>query len=113
MTLMVILVLVILQIFFLLNNSVWTSKGEYCLNGITRSKAIYICEENDIDCLEKDFTFDEIKNCDEAFVTGTFAGIIPVSSIENRSLSSINSNSMTNHLRKLYKELIQKNIIKS
>jgi len=101
------------NLFFIKDNSVLTSKGEYCLNGITRSKAIYLCHKNGINCHQKDFTFDEIIDCDEAFVTGTFAGIIPVSSIENRSLSSINSNSMTNHLRKLYKELIQKNIIKS
>jgi len=100
------------NLFFIKNNSVWTSKGEYCLNGITRSKAIYLCEKNDINCYQKDFTFDEIKDCDEAFVTGTFAGIIPVSSIENRNLSSINSNSLTNHIRGLYNDHIKENISK-
>ncbi len=98
------------NLFFIKNNSVWTSKGKYCLNGITRSKAIYICKENDIDCLEKDFTFDEIKNCDEAFVTGTFAGIIPVSKIENKNLPSTNSSSLTNQIRNLYNKHIQENI---
>ena len=67
---------------FIKNNSVITSSGEFCLNGITRSKAIYVCEKNNIVCIHKNFTFDEVKNCDEAFVTGTFAGIIPVSKIE-------------------------------
>ena len=98
------------NLFFIKNNSVWTSRGEYCLNGITRSKAIYLCEKNDINCYQKDFTFDEIEDCDEAFVTGTFAGIIPVSSLENRNLSSINSNSLTNHIRDLYNHHIQENI---
>ena len=98
------------NLFFIKNNSVLTSKGEYCLNGITRSKAIYLCRKNDINCYQRDFTFDEIIDCDEAFVTGTFAGIIPVSSIENRNLSSINSNSLTNHIRKLYKNHIHQNI---
>ena len=92
---------------------VWTSRGEYCLNGITRSKAIYLCEKNDINCYQKDFTFDEIKDCDEAFVTGTFAGIIPVSSIENRKLLSINSNSLTNHIRNLYNNYIIENLNKT
>jgi len=101
------------NLFFIKNNSVWTSRGEYCLNGITRSKAIYLCEKNDINCYQKDFTFDEIKDCDEAFVTGTFAGIIPVSSLENRNLSSINSNSLTNHIRNLYNHHIHKNIKRS
>ena len=74
---MEILVHAIQQTFFYKGDCVWTSRGEYCLNGITRSKAIYLCEKNDINCYQKDFTFDEIKDCDEAFVTGTFAGIIP------------------------------------
>ena len=100
------------NLFFIKNNSVLTSKGEYCLNGITRSKAIYICKKNDINCLQKDFTFDEIKNCDEAFVTGTFAGIIPVSKIENRNLISTNSNSLTNHIRELYNKHLNNNIKK-
>ena len=98
------------NLFFIINNEIWTSKGEYCLNGITRSKAIYICKKNDIACFEKDFNFDDIKHCDEAFVTGTFAGIIPVSRIEDRKLSSTRSHSLTNHLRSLYNQYIQENV---
>ena len=100
------------NLFFIKDNSVWTSKGEYCLNGVTRSKAIYLCEKNDINCYQKDFTFDEIKDCDEAFVTGTFAGIIPVSSLENKKLSSIKSSSLTNHIRDLYNHHINESINK-
>ena len=100
------------NLFFIKNNSVLTSKGKYCLNGITRGKAINICEKNDISCFQKDFTFDEINNCDEAFVTGTFAGIIPVSKIEDRDLSSIKTNSLTNHIRELYNQHIHENISK-
>ena len=98
------------NLFFIKKDIVWTSKGEYCLNGITRSKAISICDNNNITCLQKNFTFDEIQNCDEAFVTGTFAGIIPVSRIENNKLSSTNSNSLTNHIRMLYNNHIKENI---
>ncbi len=100
------------NLFFIKNNSVLTSKGEYCLNGITRSKTIYICEQNNINCFQKDFTFDEVKDCDEAFVTGTFAGIIPVSKIENKNLPSTKSNSLTNQIRMLYNEHINNNIKK-
>ena len=98
------------NLFFIKKDIVWTSKGEYCLNGITRSKAISICDNNNIACLQKNFTFDEIQNCDEAFVTGTFAGIIPVARIENNKLSSTNSNSLTNHIRMLYNNHIKENI---
>jgi len=98
------------NLFFIKDSTVLTSKGEYCLNGITRSKAIYICENNSISCFQQNFTFDEIQNCDEAFVTGTFAGIIPVSKIEDRKLTSTNLDSLTNHIRNLYNKHIRENI---
>ena len=99
------------NLFFIRNNQVITSMGEYCLNGITRGKAIEICNSNDIPCIEKNFTYDDIKDCDEAFVTGTFAGIIPVSRIEQRALRSTNSDSIVNKIRLLYIKHIQENIL--
>ena len=98
------------NLFFIRENKVLTSKGEYCLNGITRGKAIMICQSNDISISEQDFIFDDIIDCDEAFVTGTFAGIIPVSKIENRKLKSTNSDSVVNKIRFLYNKHIQENI---
>ena len=98
------------NLFFVKNNEIFTSTGEYCLNGITRSKAIKICSENKIKCHQINFTYDDIKDCDEAFVTGTFAGIIPVSELENRKLKSIHPDSAVNHIRLLYNNHIKKNI---
>jgi len=98
------------NLFFVKGNKVLTSKGEYCLNGITRGKAIMICKSNDISISEEDFIFDDIVDCDEAFVTGTFAGIIPVSKIENRNLKSTRSDSLVNQIRFLYNKHIQENI---
>jgi branched-chain amino acid aminotransferase len=98
------------NLFFVKENKVLTSKGEYCLNGITRGKAIMICQSNNIPILEQDFIFDDIIDCDEAFVTGTFAGIIPVSKIEDRDLKSTNSDSLVNQIRFLYNKHIKENI---
>ena len=95
------------NLFFVQKNEVWTSSGTYCLNGITRGKAIEICRENHIICRQQNFTFEEIKNCEEAFVTGTFAGIIPVKMLEERELKSTNTNSLVNKLRKLYLKKIK------
>ena len=95
------------NLFFIKNDTVLTSSGEYCLNGITRGKAIRICNENHIKCVQSDFTFEDIKNCNEAFVTGTFAGIIPVSQLEGRKLESTNSDSLVNKIRMLYNKEIQ------
>ena len=98
------------NLFFVKENKVLTSKGEYCLNGITRGKAIIVCQSNNIPILERDFIFDDIIDCDEAFVTGTFAGIIPVSKIEDRNLKSTSSDSLVNQIRFLYNKHIQENI---
>ena len=98
------------NLFFIKENKVLTSKGKYCLNGITREKAINICHSNNIPIFEEDFTFNDIFDCDEAFVTGTFAGVIPVSKIESRVLKSTNSDSLANRIRFLYNKKIQEEI---
>ncbi len=100
------------NLFFIKNSEIITSKGEYCLNGITRSKTIKVCKENNIPYYEKNFTFKDIEDCQEAFVTGTFGGIVPVSILENKSLYSIDRESLTNKIRKLYLKDIE-NYIKS
>jgi len=98
------------NLFFIKDNTVFTSTGKYCLNGITRGKAILVCNQNNIPCSETDFTFEDTNNCNEAFVTGTFAGIIPVSQLEGRKLESTNSDSLVNKIRMLYNQEIQHNI---
>ena len=98
------------NLFFIKENKVITSTGEYCLNGITRGKAIQLCHENNIECNEMNFRFKDIINCDESFVTGTFAGIIPVANIENRELKSTNPSSTVNKIRKFYNKKIEEYI---
>tara|TARA_B100000900_G_scaffold396396_1_gene395649 strand:+ start:14969 stop:15880 length:912 start_codon:yes stop_codon:yes gene_type:complete len=98
------------NLFFIKKSQVWTSTGKFCLNGITRSKAIQVCHMNDIPCNETNFTFEDIKYCEEAFVTGTFAGIIPVSKIEKHELGSTNSNSLVNKIRSSYNQYINQYI---
>ena len=81
------------------NNEVWTSVGEYCLNGVTRGSVINLCNENNISVHEKNFLIEDVYGADEAFVTGTFAGIIPVIEIDGRK---INIGPMTKKLQELY-----------
>ena len=81
------------------NNEVWTSVGEYCLNGVTRGSVITLCKENNIPIHEKNFLMEDVYSADEAFVTGTFAGIIPVIEIDG---IKINKGPMTKKLQELY-----------
>lgn len=68
--------------FIIINDEVWTSSGEFCLNGVTRGSVIKLCKDNNIIVHEKNFSIEEVLNADEAFVTGTFAGILPVVEID-------------------------------
>ena len=70
--------------FIVRRGEVWTSTGQYCLAGITRGNIIALCRENGIPVFEKDFSLYDVYGADEAFVTGTFAGLVPVREVDGR-----------------------------
>jgi branched-chain amino acid aminotransferase len=94
--------------FIVRNNQVWTSTGNYCLNGITRGNIIDICKRNDIEIFEKDFSLYEVYSADEAFVTGTFGGVASVSEVDGRIIGDGQRGPMTKRLRSLYADLLEK-----
>lgn len=63
---------------------VWTSTGQYCMNGITRGNVIRLCRENGIPVFERDFSLTDVYGADEALVTGTFGGLTPVTQVDGR-----------------------------
>ena len=87
------------------NGKVLTSSAEYCFNGVTRANVIHLCEQHGIPLRVGDFTLDEAYAADEAFVTGTFGGLTPVSGIDGRRLSASLPGPMTQRLRALYESL--------
>jgi len=93
--------------FYVKNNSVYTSNGKYCVKGITRQKVIGICKKNKIKVYEKNFKLKDVLNADEAFVTGTFANIIPVRKINNK-IYNLKNNLITKKIRELYLQLMDK-----
>ena len=70
--------------FIVRRGEVWTSSGQYCIPGITRAAVIRLCRENGIPAFEKQFSLYDVYGADEAFVTGTFAGLAPVREIDGR-----------------------------
>ena len=90
--------------FIVKNGEVWTSTGQFCLPGVTRKAVIDICLDNDIPIFIKDFRILDVHSADEAFVTGTFAGIIPVNEIDMQSMSSGKRGDLTFQLQNLYSE---------
>ena len=90
--------------FIVRKGQVWTSSGKYCLSGITRANVLALCGNNGIECFEKDFSLIDVYSADEAFVTGTFAGLIPVTEIDGRIISDAKG-PVTTRLKNLYKAL--------
>ena len=93
--------------FYIKNKIVYTSKGKYCVKGITRQNIIDICKNNNIKMIEKNFKLKEVMKADEAFVTGTFANVIPVKQINSKKFT-INKLSLSLYLRELYIAKINK-----
>ena len=93
--------------FYIKNNIVYTSTGKYCVKGITRQNIIKICKVNKIKVIQKNFKLKDVLKADEAFVTGTFANIIPVKQINNKKFTISKSN-LSLHLRDLFLSKINK-----
>jgi len=93
--------------FIVKQGEVWTSTGDYCMNGITRKKVIQLCRDNDIPVFEKNYSLVDTYSADEAFLTGTFGAQTSVSEIDGRVIGHGTTGPMTERIRKLYKQLIE------
>ena len=94
--------------FIVRKGEVWTSTGDYCMNGITRQKVIELCHTNDIPCFERNYSLVDTYGADEAFLTGTFGAQTPVATIDGRQIGTGEMGPVTEKLRGLYKDLIAK-----
>jgi len=93
--------------FIVKNGEVWTSTGDYCMNGITRLKVIEICKNNKITIYEKNFSLVDVYSSQEAFITGTLGSLTQVTNVDDRLIGNVNHGwPVTEKLRKLYKDLI-------
>jgi len=93
--------------FMITDNAVWTSTGEYCLKGVTRQNIIDICKDHSIPFYERNFTLADVYGADEAFVTGTFGGVVPVYEVDDHELSVLQKGSVVKTLQSHYNELVE------
>ena len=96
--------------FIVTKGEVWTSTGQYCMNGITRGKVIAICHQQGIPVYEKNFSLFDVYGADEAFVTGTFGGLTPVIKVDGRQIGAGKYGDMTQRLDTLYQQLIRSTV---
>lgn len=93
--------------FIVRKGEVWTSTGDYCMNGITRQKVIDLCRANGIPVYERNYSLVDTYGADEAFLTGTFGAQTPISEIDGRKIGTGDMGPVTMKLRELYKALIE------
>ncbi len=93
--------------FIVRKGAVWTSTGDYCMNGITRQKVIDLCRANGVPVFERNFSLVDTYGADEAFLTGTFGAQTPVGVIDGRQIGTGQMGPVTQRLRDLYKALVQ------
>jgi len=93
--------------FIVRKDEVWTSSGDYCLGGITRGNVIELCEQNQIPVRQKNFSLTDVYSANEAFVTGTFAGLAPVREIDGRIIGDGERGPMVEKLQQLYLAMLE------
>ncbi len=97
--------------FIVRKGQVWTSTGDYCMNGVTRQKVIDVCRANQIPVFERNYSLFDTYSADEAFLTGTFGAQTPVSEIDGKSIGeTVGAGPVTRRIQGLYKELIAEHI---
>lgn len=92
--------------FMVKHEEVWTSTGQYCMNGITRGQVIAVCRKHGIVIREKNFSLTDVYDADEAFVTGTFGGLTPVVEVDGRQIGTGKFGPMTRRLSEWYQREI-------
>ena len=96
--------------FIVRRGEVWTSTGKHCLAGITRANVIALCVRHGIPVFEKDFSLTEVYGADEAFVTGTMAGVTPAIAIDGRTVGDGKRGAMVERLQGAYRQLIDEQV---
>jgi branched-chain amino acid aminotransferase len=89
---------------------VWTSDGRFCLAGITRGNVLRICADGGITARETTFSLTDVYSAQEAFVTGTFAGVVPVRTVDGRTIGTGARGPVVERLQKMYVDLVDADV---
>jgi branched-chain amino acid aminotransferase len=96
------------NVVFVRQGALWTSTGDYCMNGITRGHVLALARANGIAVHERNFSLVEAYDAEEAFLTGSFGGLTPVASLDGRAFGDGGAGPVTRRLQALYAELVER-----
>jgi branched-chain amino acid aminotransferase len=92
--------------FIVRRGELWTSSGAFCLGGITRGNVLDVARAGGITTAEKSFSLTDVYGADEAFVTGTFAGLVSVREVDGRVIGDGSTHPVTDRIRTLYQQVV-------
>ncbi|EAQ96055.1 aminotransferase class IV [Congregibacter litoralis] len=92
--------------FIVRRGELWTSTGDYCLDGITRRKVLNIAAAEGMTVRERNFTLTDVYNAEESFVTGTFAGLVPVREVDGRTIGTGERGPVVSRLQSAYRRYV-------
>jgi branched-chain amino acid aminotransferase len=95
--------------FIVRDGELWTSTGDYCLGGITRAVVLECARDAGIVARERNFSLTDVYSADEAFVTGTFAGLVPARSVDGRDIGN-GERPVLARLRELYVAAVARDV---
>ena len=94
------------NLFIVKNSTLITPTTDYCLNGITRQSVISIAKNLNYSVEERNLTFDELLDADEAFYSGTAVEISPITSVDGTTIGSGIIGPVTEILQNKYSEIV-------
>jgi branched-chain amino acid aminotransferase len=102
--------------FVVRRGELWTSTGAFCLGGITRGMVLRVARDAGIPTFERDFSLTDVYGADEAFVTGTYAGLVPVREVDGRTIGERTGagagagRPVMERLRALYRDAVERDV---
>lgn len=88
------------------NNLITRFIDNSILNGITRKRIIDLAQKNNINIIEKSFSYSELLNSKEVFVTSATLLVRPVNKIDDKIISNGKIGNITQKLHNLYQDFI-------
>ncbi len=76
------------NLFFIVNDHIYTAPDHAVLGGITRNYVLKIISDKQLQLISEALKYNELRNCQAAFLTGTSPGVIPIRCIDNFNFNS-------------------------
>ena len=97
------------NVFLIKDGVLHTPELTSCLAGITRSTVFTLAKELGLQILERRITRDEVYIADEAFFTGTAAEVLPIQSLDGRTIGGGSRGPITEKIQSAYFDQVRGN----